>query len=107
MGYRVLLLVIFICFRLSTMVSAELPLTAAFIRDLQLWLKQGDQEIQVTKGQSVYSPKWSYDGHFIAYIDGDEQGERLYGLRTLIQLPFFIKRVNNCKNNAQIMSLII
>jgi hypothetical protein len=76
MGYRVLLLVIFICFQLSTMVSAEVPLTAAFIRDHQLWLKQGEDEIQVTKGQNVYSPKWSYDGRFIAYIDGDEQGEK-------------------------------
>lgn len=53
-----------------------MPLTAAFIRDHQLWLKNGKQEIQLTKGQYVYSPKWSYDGRFIAYIDGDKQGEK-------------------------------
>jgi dipeptidyl aminopeptidase/acylaminoacyl peptidase len=58
------------------MASAEVPLSAAFIRDHQLWLKKGDQEIQLTKGQYVYSPKWSYDGRFIAYIDGDERGEK-------------------------------
>lgn len=76
MGFRVLLLLIFISFHFSTMVSAEVPLTAAFIRDHQLWIKKGDQEVQLTKGQYVYSPKWSFDGRFIAYIDGDEQGEK-------------------------------
>jgi hypothetical protein len=58
------------------MVRAEVPLTAAFIRDHQLWLKKEEQEIQLTKGQYVYSPKWSYDGRYIAFIDGDEQGEK-------------------------------
>jgi hypothetical protein len=76
MGIRVLLLLFFLCFHLSTMVRAEDPLTAAFIRDHQLWLKKGDHEIQLTKGQYVYSPKWSYDGRFIAYIDGDELGKK-------------------------------
>lgn len=76
MGFRILLLFIFICFQSSSIVSAEVPLTAAFIRDHQLWIKKRDQEVQLTKGQYVYSPKWSYDGRFIAYIDGDEQGEK-------------------------------
>jgi hypothetical protein len=76
MGFRVLLLLIFISFHSSTFGSAKVLLTAAFIRDHQLWIKKGDQEIQLTKGQYVYSPKWSYDGRFIAYIDGDEQGEK-------------------------------
>lgn len=57
------------------MVSAS-SLQAAFIRDHQLWIKKGDQEIQITKDRYVYSPKWSYDGRFIGYIDGDEQGEK-------------------------------
>ena len=76
MGIRILLLLIFICFHFSTITSAEAPLTATFIRDHQLWLKQGDQEIQLTKNRYVYSPKWSYDGRFIGYIDGDEKGEK-------------------------------
>ena len=58
------------------MASAEAPLTAAFIRDHQLWIKDGDKEMQLTKDRYVYSPKWSYDGRFIAYIDGDEHGEK-------------------------------
>jgi dipeptidyl aminopeptidase/acylaminoacyl peptidase len=77
MGKRVLFILFLICFHFTTMVSADVPLTVAFIRDHQLWLKKGDQEVQLTKGQYVYSPKWSYDGRFIAYIDGDEQGEKL------------------------------
>lgn len=76
MRIRILLLLILICFHFSTIASAEVPLTAAFIRNHQLWLKKEDQEIQLTKGQYVYSPKWSYDGLFIAYIDGDKQGEK-------------------------------
>ncbi|WP_152966778.1 translocation protein TolB [Sporosarcina globispora] len=72
---RVLLLLIFMCFQLSQMVSAS-SLQAAFIRDHQLWIKKGDQEIQITKDRYVYSPKWSYDGRFIGYIDGDERGEK-------------------------------
>ncbi|WP_313800879.1 translocation protein TolB [Cytobacillus sp.] len=58
------------------MASAETTLTAAFIRDHQLWIKKGEEEIQITKNRYVYSPKWSYDGRFIAYIDGDEQGKK-------------------------------
>lgn len=63
-------------FLLTMNVNAETPLMAAFVRDHQLWIKTGDQEIQVTKNSYVYSPKWSFDGRFIAYIDGDEQGEK-------------------------------
>ncbi|WP_042357675.1 hypothetical protein [Bacillus rubiinfantis] len=76
MLYRIVLLLLFIGFNLSTSASAEAPLTAAFIRDHQLWIKKGDQEIQLTKNRYVYNPKWSYDGRFLGYIDGDEKGEK-------------------------------
>lgn len=76
LGSRILLLLIFLFFHISIKVNAEATLTAAFIRDNQLWIKKGEQEIQITKNQYVYSPKWSYDGRFIAYIDGDEHGEK-------------------------------
>jgi hypothetical protein len=76
MGIRILIFLILISFHFSIIVRAENPLTAAFIRDHQLWVKKGEQEIQITKNRYVYSPKWSYDGRFIAYIDGDEQGEK-------------------------------
>jgi hypothetical protein len=42
---RILLLLILFSFDLSTIASAEAPLTAAFIRDHQLWIKKGNQEI--------------------------------------------------------------
>jgi dipeptidyl aminopeptidase/acylaminoacyl peptidase len=73
---RILLLQILFSFDLSTIASAEAPLTAAFIRDHQLWIKKGNQEIQLTKNRYVYNQKWSYDGRFIGYIDGDEKGEK-------------------------------
>lgn len=76
MKFHMLIMFIFIFFHVSTTVSAEAQLTAAFIRDHQLWIKTGEEEIQVTKNRYVQSPKWSFDGRFIAYIDGDEQGEK-------------------------------
>lgn len=75
---RMLLLLIIFCFYVCTIASAEHPLTAAFTRDHQLWVKQGNQEIQLTRNQYVYNPKWSYDGRFIGYMDGDEKGEKSY-----------------------------
>ena len=59
-------------------VSAESPLRAAFIREHQLWMIEGDKEQQLTKGRYIYSPKWSYDGRFIAYLDGDKNGENTH-----------------------------
>lgn len=73
---RKILFLLFCTLLFSKVASAEVPLTAAFIRDNQLWIKQGDQETQLTHSRYVHSPKWSYDGRFIAYIDGDEQGEK-------------------------------
>ncbi|WP_428911642.1 translocation protein TolB [Niallia sp. Krafla_26] len=76
MPKKVLLFILLFFFPFIPVTKAELPLTAAFVRDHQLWIKEGDQEIQLTKDQYVSSPKWSFDGRFIAYIDGDEQGEK-------------------------------
>ncbi|WP_226641473.1 translocation protein TolB [Mesobacillus subterraneus] len=71
-----ILLYAMLFFLLPVEAGADSPITAAFVRDHQLWIKTGNQEIQVTKGRFVQSPKWSHDGRFIAYIDGDEQGEK-------------------------------
>ncbi|MCM3033591.1 translocation protein TolB [Niallia sp. MER 6] len=78
MNYRMLLSLFVIFFSLSTAAGAagEVPLTAAFVRNNQLWVKEGSEERQLTYSQHVYNPKWSFDGRFIAYIDGDEQGEK-------------------------------
>ncbi|KAB2334877.1 translocation protein TolB [Cytobacillus depressus] len=78
MALRILLSIIFISFHFSMGASAEVPLKAAFIRDHQLWIIESDKEVQLTTGRYVYSPKWSMDGRFIAYLDGDEQQKNTY-----------------------------
>jgi len=75
---RILLLLLFVSFNFSTGASAEVPLKAAFIRDHQLWMKEGNKEIQLTAGQYVSFPQWSKDGQFIAYLAGEEKGEKTY-----------------------------
>ncbi|WP_335869478.1 translocation protein TolB [Bacillus sp. 2205SS5-2] len=78
MGMRFLLLLVFLIISFSTRVDAEIPLKAAFIRDHQLWMVEGEVEIQLTTGRDVYSPKWSKDGRFIAYLDRDQQQGKNY-----------------------------
>lgn len=95
MKYRILLLMITLSFLLSMNVNAETPLMAAFVRNHQLWIKTGDQEIQLTKNSNVSSPKWSFDGRFIAYIDGDEHGEKsdifIYDMKEKESYQHYIK----------------
>ncbi|QSX23926.1 translocation protein TolB [Priestia megaterium] len=68
-----------VCFLTSLPnVSAEVPLRATFIREHQLWMIEDDKEQQLTKNRYIYSPKWSYDGRFIAYLDGDKNGENAH-----------------------------
>lgn len=62
-------------FHITSIASAETPIKAAFIRDHQLWIKEGNEESQLTTNQHIYTPKWSYDGRFIAYLVGDALGE--------------------------------
>lgn len=50
-------------------------LKAAFVRNGDMWLKIGPIEHQLTKGEFVRNPKWSYDGQWIAYTTGKEQQE--------------------------------
>ncbi|MFC7687540.1 translocation protein TolB [Ureibacillus sp. GCM10028918] len=77
MASRILLVILFLI-GFSLDVSAEFPLKATFIRDHQLWLKEGENEIQLTENQHVSSPQWSYDGRFIAYLAGNKDGEKQY-----------------------------
>ncbi|WP_410982523.1 translocation protein TolB [Bacillus cereus] len=78
MAIRILLLMILIIFKIPIGASAEVPLKATFIRNHQLWMKEGNQEIQLTTGLNVYSPQWSKDGRYIAYLAGDVAGEKTY-----------------------------
>ncbi|WP_239615665.1 translocation protein TolB [Cohnella mopanensis] len=50
-------------------------LKAAFVRGGDLWVKTGDAERQLTKGEVVRNPKWSFDGEWIAYSTGENQQE--------------------------------
>ncbi|MGE7932486.1 translocation protein TolB [Viridibacillus arvi] len=78
MVFRLLLLITLIYFNFSLSVSAETSLKAAFIRNNQLWIKEGEKETQLTTNKYVYSPKWSKDGRFIAYVVGDKNGDKTY-----------------------------
>lgn len=78
MTIRILLLILFVSFNLSIDASAEVLLKAAYIRNHQLWMKEGDKEIQLTTDKYVSSPKWSKDGQYIAYLAGNENGEKTY-----------------------------
>lgn len=66
----------------NRMIQAAPPvesLKAAFVRNGDLWLKIGIIEHQLTKGEFVRNPKWSYDGQWIAYTTGrEEQSLRLW-----------------------------
>ncbi|WP_409250568.1 translocation protein TolB [Bacillus sp. SCS-153A] len=96
------LFILFSFLFLQSPVHAETNIKAAFIRGHQLWIKDGIQEIQVTKDAYVHSPKWSYDGRFVAYIDGDEEGKKrdLYIYDTTekeIFQPYLNMRTTNFK----------
>ncbi|CAG7642726.1 DUF3889 domain-containing protein [Paenibacillus allorhizosphaerae] len=64
---------------------------AAFIREGHLWVKQGGEERQLTSEGRASSPKWSHDGEFIAYTEGEEEQRelRIYSLRSNKQLSVY------------------
>lgn len=75
MAIRILILILFFSFNFSLGATAEVLLKAAFIRDHQLWMKEGNKETQLTTDRYVSNPKWSKDGQFIAYTAGDKNGD--------------------------------
>ena len=57
-----------------TITSAENnSVKVAFIRHHNLWIKVDGKEIQITKGEYITGPKWSYDGERLAYVKGKKQ----------------------------------
>jgi hypothetical protein len=50
-------------------------LKAAFVRNGDLWIKSGNNEIQLTRGEYIRNPKWSYDSNWIAYTKGENEQE--------------------------------
>lgn len=53
----------------------DVSLKTAFIRNNDLWTKIGNQEKQVTQGNYIRNPKWSFDGKWLTFTKGKEQNE--------------------------------
>ncbi|WP_339205561.1 hypothetical protein MHH56_32040 [Paenibacillus sp. FSL K6-3182] len=53
----------------------EQLLRAAFVRNGELWLKTGQVEKKLASGPLVRNPKWSFDGEWLAYTQGDAEQE--------------------------------
>ncbi len=73
LGWFAFFLMALFLFPIKTFASDEVKV--AFIRDHNLWMKVGTQEKQLTRGEYVSYPKWSYDGQWIAYTKGQEEKE--------------------------------
>lgn len=65
-----MMVLVFSIFPFDPPAFAEHSLNAAFIRNDDLWIKIGDKEKRITKGEYVRHPKWSHDGGWIAYLKG-------------------------------------
>lgn len=50
-------------------------LQAAFVRNNDLWTQTGNKEKQLTRGQYIRNPKWSFDNQWIAYTKGELEQE--------------------------------
>ncbi len=73
---RFWILLIFILFAYNSKVMAETKqVRVAFTRNHDLWIKEGKEEKQLTNGEYVTNPKWSYDARWIAYAKGREENE--------------------------------
>ncbi|MGG3562007.1 translocation protein TolB [Neobacillus rhizosphaerae] len=77
---RTLIIVLFLtAFQPSVFANASLAaLQAAFIRDNDLWVKEGDKEEPITYGDIIRYPKWSQDGYWIAYLKGTKDGDETF-----------------------------
>lgn len=54
----------------------------AFIRNHNLWIKVGEKEKQITKGEYITGPKWSHNGEWLAYAKGKKRNHfELYRLK--------------------------
>ncbi|KAA0762515.1 PD40 domain-containing protein [Bacillus sp. SH5-2] len=88
-------LLMFLCS--ITIVSAENnEAKIAFIRHHDLWIKVGGKEKQLTKGEYITGPKWSYDGEWLAYAKGEKQQQlELYRLRDGKKIRTFPSEISN------------
>ncbi len=90
--------------------SIEEGMKAAFIRNHDLWVKIGEKEHQVTSGENVQYPKWSYNGKWLAFQKREDQKSEiwLYQLETrqlfnVIQTEFPTYRWSPNENKLAIL----
>ncbi|WCN36528.1 translocation protein TolB [Aneurinibacillus uraniidurans] len=75
---RALLLFCLLLVSVPTSSAADsASLSAAFIRDGFVWIKQGTTEWKISQGQPCTSPCWSPDGRWVAYLQGTSK-QQLY-----------------------------
>ncbi|WP_312475391.1 hypothetical protein [Neobacillus sp.] len=78
---------------------------AAFIRSDDLWIKMGNRERKITHGEYVRYPKWSHDGHWIAYLKGNKQEGNSFVTNELwlysLKMDKQFKVKTNVNNNFQ------
>lgn len=68
----------------------------AFIRHHDLWIKVDGKEKQLTKGEYITGPKWSYDGEWLAYAKGEKQNQlELYRLKNGKKVTPFHSETSN------------
>ncbi|RED52729.1 hypothetical protein [Cohnella phaseoli] len=76
---RLVALVVLLLLSLQPALAAASPknaLKAAFVREGSLWLKSGGNgERRLLQGPEIRYPKWSFDGEWIAYLQGGEKPE--------------------------------
>lgn len=77
----IVILCLFFCS--SSITSAENNgVKVAFIRNHNLWIKFGEKEKQITKGEYITGPKWSHNGEWLAYAKGKKRNHfELYRLK--------------------------
>ena len=72
------------------------PLKAAFIRNDDLWVKDGAKEVKITNGAYVRYPKWSKDGKWLAYLQGKVDSSLwIYNFRLKKSFPLQVNASNN------------
>jgi dipeptidyl aminopeptidase/acylaminoacyl peptidase len=74
---KILISVILLVLVVPATVSSKQPesLKAAFIRNNDLWIKDGEKELKITNGDFIRQPTWSYDGEWVAYLKDIENDE--------------------------------
>lgn len=55
--------------------AAAPALKAAFVRQGDLWVREGEREERLTTGEFARNPRWSGDGRWIAYTRGEQERE--------------------------------